>query len=217
MIYAISVPIKFFMFYHKYAKICTLMKSISSKLTETSMEQAKKNEHVLQVVAKTVCILTAITVLSYIYTLYLKTPRTFIAVFLQIVTLISGCTYDYTNLMLLFVYFNLCIQVCSLIKQIEKDLEDMKFVRDKKRVTEMLGEIVEFHNEVQQTVAELLDCFKNILRLNYVFSIWFIAQTLIYSSDSRWIEFAVTMPFLLFEALIYCYGSQKIITQVSVK
>jgi 7tm Odorant receptor len=190
------------------------MKTIDSKLKPTSMERAKDDEKkfvkLINLVSRSVCI----CILPYIYYLYQITPRNWIDISIQITYFPSGLTLDLTNFILQFIYFNLCVQICSLLKQIEDDLKETRLIRDKKRLTEMLGDIVEFHQEIHEIIAELLDCFKYILSLNFVLNIWLIGQSLLFQSESDWVMFLMTSPFLLFEAWIFCYASQTVITRV---
>jgi 7tm Odorant receptor len=214
IIFIATVPIKFGMFYRKYPKICKLIKVIVSKLKPTSMQRAKDDEKGIEKVVKAVGIFIGISILPYIYHQIQTTPRNWIDIAIQITYFPSGLTLDFINLMLQFSYFNFCIQICSLLKQIEDDLKEISLIRDKKRLTEMLGDIVEFHQEIHEIIAELLDCFKYILSLNFVLNIWQMGQSLIFSVDSNWMMFIITSPFFLYEAWIFCYASQTVITRV---
>jgi hypothetical protein len=214
IIYNMTVPIKFIIFYWKYTKICKLMKTIVSKLRPTSMQRAKDDEKGIEKVVKAVAIFKGISILPYIYHQIQTTPRNWIDISIQITYFPSGLALDFINFMLQSIYFNLCIQICSLFKQIEDDLKETRLIRDKKRLTEMLGDIVEFHNKVHEIIAELLECFKYILSLNFVQSIWLMGQSLLFSSDSDWLMFLMIPPFLLFEAWALCYASQTVITRV---
>jgi hypothetical protein len=213
-IYMITVPIKFFIFYWNYPKVCKLIRLIVSKLKATSMERAKQDEMGIENFAKVVWKVLLISFIPYVYYLTQTTPQNWIDITTQITSLPSGFALEFTNFMLQFIYFNLCIQVCSLLKQIEDELKETRLIRDKKRLTEMLGAIVELHQEVHEIIQELLDCFKYILSLNFLLNIWLVGQSLIFSSDSDWLVVFLTSPFLLFEAWIYCYSSQSIITRV---
>lgn len=214
VIYFVAVPLKFYLFYRNYAKICLLMKTSVSKLKEKSMERAKTDEREIEKVAKVVGLMVICSEVLYFYYLIQTTPRNFVDIATEIISFPSLTTIDFIVFILQFMYLNFCIQICSLFKQIEDDFNDMRFIRDKVRVPEMLGEIVEFHDEIQQIISDLLDCFKNVLSLNFVVNIWLAGQASIFSSDSNWVGFVITLPFLLFDAWIYCFSSQMITTKV---
>jgi hypothetical protein len=214
VIYSLAVPIKFIIFFIKYPKICKLMKTIVSKLRPTSMERAKNDEKGIKKVVKVVVRSCYISILPYIYYLYQTTPRNWIDISIQITYFPSGLALNFPNFMLQFIYFNFCIQICSLLKQIEDDLKETRLIRDYKRLAEMLEDIVESHQEVHEIIVEMFDCFKYILSLNFVLNIWLIGQSLLFSSDSDWVMFLMTSPILLFEAWIFCYASLTVITRI---
>jgi hypothetical protein len=214
IIYTVTVPLKFIIFYRKYPKICKLIKDIVSKLKPTSMQRAKDDEKGIIKVVQIVAICLGLCIIPYAGYVYQTTPRNWIDISVYITYFPSTVTLDFINFMLQFIYVNLCIHICSLLKQIEDDLKETRLIRDKKRLTEMLGDIVEFHQEVHEIIVELLDCFKYILSLNFVVNIWQIGQSLVFSSDSDWLMFLMTSPFFLYEAWIFCYASQTVITKV---
>lgn len=214
VVYFVSVPMKFLIFYRNYAKVCELMKNIISKINDSSMQRVQNDEKGIEKAAKVVGAVFLLSVFPYVYHLIQTTPRNFFDVVTEIIAFPSGCGLEFINFTLQFVYFNFCIQICSLFKQMEDDIKDMKDNRDEKFLAEKLGKIVEFHNEVLQIISVFLHCFENILSLNFVLNIWLIGQSLVFSSDSDWIIFLLTSPFLLFEAWIFCYASQLIVTRV---
>jgi hypothetical protein len=214
-VYATVVPIKFILFYRKYPKVCELIRNIVKKLKPRSMERAMDDERKIEKLAKIVLIALCVSELPFIYVLVLTTPPNWIDILIAVTYFPSGIAISFTNFLLQFIYFNLCVQICSLLKQIEDDLKEIHLIRDKKRLIEMLGDVVEFHLEVHQIIAELLDCFKNILSLNFVLNIWLFGHSLMFPSDSYWTVFLMSSPFVLFAAWVFCYASQIVMTRVS--
>lgn len=214
IIYILTIIIKFAMFYRKFGDICKLMETIEGKIKEASKKRAVKDEKQIESFAKIVLVITFVGAILYWYNLVINTPPTYSAILLQVLVYFTSFANEFTTFMLQFIYFNFCIQICSLFKQIEDDLNDLKFIYDEKLVTKMLSEVVDFHNDVHEIIVKLLSCFENVLKVNFVFNIWFVAQTTIYSVESKWLELLTSLPFLLFEAWIYCFASQKIITMV---
>ena len=216
IIYVLTIIIKFSMFYRKFENICELMDTIEAKIKKTSKKRAEKDEKEIEVFAKIVLVITFVAAIFYCYNLIVNTPPSYSTVFLQILAYPSSFANEFTTFMLQLIYLNFCMQICSLFQQIEDDLNEMKFNYDEKLVTKMVGEVVDFHNEVHEIIDKLLNCFKNVLKVNFVFNILFVAQTTIFLVESKWLELLTSLPFLLFEAWIYCFASQKIITKVKI-
>lgn len=213
MVYSLTVPAKFLMFYQKLTKACAGMKLIVSRLKESSIQRAREDENGLKTGAKILGIVLLSFLFPYLYSI-LSDTQNLVEIIASVISIPSIFALDFTNVLLQFVYLNFCIQICSLFKQLEDDLHELITQNDGAEFREKVGKVSEFHDEILHTISDLGDNFNNILRLNFVVNIWLVAQTLIFSSESKWLELLTSSPFLLLEAWIFCYGSQMIISKV---
>lgn len=128
--------------------------------------------------------------------------------------LLSGLVIDSFNYFLQFLFLNFCIQICFQFAQIEDDLQEFKYIYDERQVNEMLQEVVKTHLDILDMISTLMEEFGYIICLNFIMNIWFIGQCLMFSYNSDWYNLTLVTPFMLFDAWIYCYGSQLIISKV---
>lgn len=62
--------------------------------------------------------------------------------------------------------------------------------------------------------ASTVNCFQNIVTLNFVMNTWFIGQALLFSAFSNWFSLFLITPFMTFDAFIYCYAMQRVKSKV---
>jgi hypothetical protein len=93
-------------------------------------------------------------------------------------------------------------------------LEAIEQKTDDKEIRKIIGEVVEMHQDVVEVVRKTVKIFESILSFNFIINIIFIGQSMILSKEENWKVFLLTTPFLLFDAWVFCYASQKIITKV---
>jgi hypothetical protein len=212
--YTVTTPLKFFVFYRKYDKLCNLMKSIKQKMKENSIKNAKKNEKRLVVPLLVIVGITAVIDSGYFYGLFVDAELNFTGLALPMMPVLTGISSEFTSILLQFTFMNISTHICSLLNQIADELEGMKFIRDEIRIKEIFTELCEFHNEVQVDTSELLKCYEDVFKVIVIANIWMIAQAAIFMLDSMWVELILYVPFLLFEIWIYCYACQTIINKV---
>lgn len=212
------VPIKFWIFHYNFKKFCELMKHLERKIKNSSMNQAKANEKVFEIIA---FVTIAIFVLEYgaevvNHFLTLNGNRLIEDIFYYLLKIFSYIANDFVNLLIQFCFFNCCVHVKSVLEQIENDLQNLKYVRDEIRLSKEIQDLVEVHIEVLDLISHLFSLFKSVISLNFVTNILLIGQFMAYSLSS-WIVFAQGIPFMLFDAWIYCYSLQIIQTKVKFK
>jgi hypothetical protein len=217
IIYVLAFPLKFFIFYHELGPISQLTKTIETKLKKKQSKKAEKHERRFQMLATIVFICSCSAEFLYIFDMIPETNQNFFKLSVQILTGFSSFFCEFSTFMHQFVFFNFSIYICALLEQIEDDLEDMQMVKDEKTIKERLGRVAEFHNEIQKIIVEFMRCFDNFLKVNFIIEIWLMAQAAIFSMEGKWLELLMCVPFLLFEAWLYCYAAQRIITKVCLK
>lgn len=128
---------------------------------------------------------------------------------------VSALAGDFSNILLQFSYLNLCIQICSLYRQLEDDLEDMELILSEQQVITKLRKFVENHREAIELKKKLFSSFRSVISLNFVVNTLFIGQALLFSNSADWATFLGYFPFLMFDFWIYCFASQLVITKVN--
>ena len=211
MVYPVTTFIKFLLFYKNFGKVCGLIKDITSKIREPFVNGAREAIKFLKIFAGVTTLSLMITPIIYFPRLTSK-PLEIMKIAIEIM---SGFYCDFTNSMLQFIYMNFCIQICSLFEQLKIDLEAIKPTQNEKAIIKSVAGIVETHQEILEIVSKAVKIFESILSFNFVVNIGFIAQTLILSTNSNWLIFLMSTPYLLVEAWIFCFASQKVITKVS--
>ena len=187
------------------------MRIITSRIKEPFVDEARNAEKFLKIFAGVTTLTLMIAPLFYFPRLT-SDPLEIVKI---VIEMLSGFYGDFTNSMLQFIYLNFCIQICSLFDQLKNDLEEIKPTQSAKNIIKSAADIVETHQEILEIVTRVVKTFESILSLNFAVNIGFIGQTLILSTNSNWLIFLASTPYLLFEAWIFCFASQKIITKVS--
>jgi hypothetical protein len=187
------------------------MQLVTSKFKESTLIQARKAEKYGVILA-----IVATGNLMISWTLYsLKFTTDILEVVESVVNALSGFYIDFTNSLFQFVYFNFSLQICWLFQQLKEELEAIEPQKDDKEIQKTIGKVVETHQDVLEVVSTTVKMFKSVLSFNFVINIAFIGQSMILSKEENWKIFLLSTPFLLFDAWIFCYASQKIITKVT--
>jgi hypothetical protein len=190
------------------------MKLIESKLTKKSIERSKKETRTWLIPLTIIVGFNAVTGPYYYYVVYKNVEMNFVGVSSLLMTIYASFGTEYTVFLLEFMFMDFSVHVCLLLKQIEDDLEGIKFIYDEKRIKESFSEICEFHNEIQKITAELLNCFEDVFKVTVLTDIWMMGQAGMLLLDKLFLDLLMQEHFLLFEMWIYCYGAQKIISKV---
>jgi hypothetical protein len=212
--YIVVFPFKFLTFYSKFHPICSLMEAIKGKLTEKSSKRMEKYERQLTMGLNIYLFLSFSNEVFYFYDLFAKTEMNPIELWAQILSVFSDFALEFTTILMGFIFFDISMHICVLLEQIEDDLVELESVENSSRVKKVLGEVCEFHNEIQGIVEEFSRCFGNVLQVVFVLAIWLNAQATIFMLESQWVELILFLPFMLFDTWLYCYASQRMITKV---
>lgn len=213
IVYNLTTLVKFIMFYRDYDKFCDLMKAISGKFKDSFVAEARKAEKIMKIIANLTVLNLIIACALYSF----KWSTNPFELAHNMLTGLSGFYNDFTNTMLQLVFLNFSIQICTLYRQLQSDLEAIQPTQNADQTRKSVSEVVEMHQDILEIVEKTVKLFRMILSFSFIISIGFIGQTLILSTDSNWEMFLLTTPYLLFEAWIFCYSSQKIITKVRKK
>lgn len=128
---------------------------------------------------------------------------------------------DYVNILIVFTYVCCCVEISSMFKQVQNDLEVFQSVKDM-RVNKELKKFIENYEKMLKLGMEVINEFKTLITLCMFLDVCYMSQTLVYMStllaDQNYYLFTnvitLILPFMLIDAWLYCFGSQKIITQV---
>jgi hypothetical protein len=186
------------------------MVKIEEKLSEKSRGKVTRYDKKLKISATIIVLINCAATIFFFLDVFTD-PNVDIAS--RVLPLISGFDSQYYSFMLQFIFLDISLHICMLLEQIEDELEEMKFIRDEKRVREVLGGVSQFHNEIQVIAEELIKCFGDVLKVLTVLTIFLNAQAAAFMIKSRWIVFILFLPFMVIEIWMYCFGAQKIITK----
>lgn len=207
-------PLKFFLFYLNYADFCEMFRLVMNNLQENSIERAEKDEKWFKNLLLLWCSFYAFFFVYFVALTFSSMSSDFVMLFTA-VSFVSGLVGDFSNILLQFSYLNLSIQICSLYRQLEDDLEDMELILSEQQVVTKLRTFVENHREVIELKRKLFSSFRSVISLNFVVNTLFIGQALLFSNSADWATFLGYFPFLMFDFWIYCFASQLIITKVN--
>jgi hypothetical protein len=190
------------------------MKAIKAKLTKKSTKRVEKNEGRLTIGLNIYLFLSFSNEVFYFFDLFTKTEMDPIELWAQILSVFSDFGLEFTSILMGFIFFDISMHICVLLEQIEDDLAELESAENASHFKKVLGEICEFHNEIQRIVEEFLRCFGNVLKVVFVLAIWLNGQATIFMLESQWVELILFLPFMLFDIWLYCYAAQIIITTV---
>lgn len=116
--------------------------------------------------------------------------------------------------MILYSFFNFCILIRAWFRQLEDEFQELNKIKEDGEIRQKIKTIHDNHQKILEAFSCLNEGFGHIINVNFVTGIFFIGMTLISILNSDWFGLAATIPYVLFDAWVCCYGSQMIVTQV---
>lgn len=214
-------PMKFYIFYRKFDEIFNIIKYTETLTKNSSSENADKEIIKAENVTTFIIALLAFFYVTDTYVAVKEMPSEFFNFFwslmLHCLWMVSAFASDYVNTLLEICFFEFCLQICSLLNQFEEKLLDLNQTQEEKHLKKKLKDIVESHEKILQTFKDFVNYFNLIISINFVVSIWFIGQGLIFTLLGEWYDLLTITPFMVFDAWIICYATQLVITKVKKK
>lgn len=218
LFYTSAVVIMFFIFHRNNVKFSQLVFRILSHLTDDLESTARKNEKRLKIIAVFYFLFLIHFYFEEIYFMWISLPDNFVdgaEVFIIFcLTTMSGFAADSFSYILQFVFFNVCVQICSLLRHTAKKIEDLDLVIEEGQIKQKLQEIVEFHQEILEIISTLMRIFRPIICISFAMNTVVLGQSLIYLKGSNLFKFSETAPFFAINTFIFCYSFQLVINEV---
>lgn len=197
------------------------MKNIQRNLTDETKRRANQEEKMITYIAALIFLVVWFSYFAEIYGVVTTLKTTGLDAFMEvsifISIFISFAISGTINTMIQFSYFNFCVYLRAWFRQVEEDFSDLNSCRNDKQVTENVKKLVNSQYDIFKSLAQMQKSYSQIVNLIFITSIFFLGMTLISSVNSDWFQMATTIPFVLFDAWVFCYGSQLILNQVKCK
>jgi 7tm Odorant receptor len=195
------------------------MNTIQKKLKDETIKQAREKEKKIKIVTVMIAVVVWYSYFAEIYTVLttLKTTgfEAFVELAMYFSIFISYVVSGSVNTLIQFSFFNFCILIRAWLKQLETEFLELNNCENEKQVSKKVRKLVDSQHEIIDSIAKLTKSYGLIVNVIFVTSIFFLGMTLISTQNSEWFGMATTVPFVLFDAYMFCYGSQMIITQVN--
>jgi hypothetical protein len=180
-VYGLSAPLRFFLFCWNFDQILELMKLVEANLKDELLQKSKKD-------FKKVKIVTALVALSLVcfYIMDFKTHvQSSVDVFDAIKNVLSFlCLFlsyvndDIITFLLQFCFFNFCILIYYLFKQLEENIQELSTIPDEAEINRKIKTSVELHSKILGITTTLVSKFQFIIGFNFVVNIFFTGTTL---------------------------------------
>lgn len=211
--------LKLGLFRQNFKNVCKLMKTVKKNLKETSKLEVQEDMKIVRIIS---AVLVASLFVAYLVEIFnaLRSLRSTLRYFVldllyYIIFFATSLASDVTNTVLQIVFFNLSVHICSLFKQFERDLKELNVIADENSVKKTVKNLVASHHMNLEQLSNLIDSFYFVISINLVLYIVNIGNALLFLEIQDWYGLLLVMPFMIFDAWIYCHSCQIIKTAVN--
>jgi type III secretory pathway component EscU len=220
VVYAFASNFKLLLFHQGLKEIKNLREVVEKSLKPENVIQAEKDEKKIKVlvIAVIFSVFFSYFVDSYGFLTALTTSGWDFAVdiFLYFCILISYMLGGFINTLIQFSFFVFCLLIYAWLKQLEDEFSELNQTGDDTETTATIKKLVASQREIIKLFKQISSRYHRIIELIFVSSIFFLGVTLISTQKFDWFRLFATIPFILFDAWVLCYSSQKVIDQVKI-
>lgn len=217
-----AFPVKSFLFNRNYDAIKKLINDMKMSLRQTHRQQAVQDAKIIRFIA-----IYYVAYFGYAYALMVYYKVVSLSgvtwnnidltdLFFYTCMVLSYISLDFFNVLMEFVFLEICIHICSHFKQLEEDIEELNVVNDDKRVKAKMKVFIEVHQQLLELTSSMMNQFHTIVCINFVINTLLLGQTLLLAYNSDFYMLFVGLSYMLIDLWIFCYGSTLIKTRVNI-